>query len=130
MIVYRLENCKGEGPFRGEQAAIHLLRPHAVPENLLPPKLHDWLALVYKFDYVFAWKSKPLAIHFVEPDAEGSRLARWSEMIRHGFTIQEYDTQGAHIILPDGQVIFKKEPNETDITMCRYIRDLVFSNKD
>lgn len=118
MLLYRLENKNGEGPFYGGGSATEgcLLNSHSLPTEMIDALRRefgyddeqvDTLASTYhgKFgNWIFAWISKGHYDDFIL-DKENER--KWNE---EGYSLSVYsvDVDGEYIVFPDGQVMFNR----------------------
>lgn len=102
--VYRLENEHGHGPYRGDRACMAHLVPHYEPADLFRAMglSEDVLEGLGNAGLVFGWKTKRLYRRFFKRGGQaGCR--------RLGFECYLF-TPALRLDLPDGQVMFLKEP--------------------
>ena len=102
MIVYRLENYKGKGPFSGSQGMALQLISHKDPTTMLEDiglSVNEFESVTDK-GVIFGWRSAELMRKFFRNSEKAS--CRASEM---KFKITEYEVDSA-IEFPDGQVLF------------------------
>lgn len=102
--VYRLEHPQGHGPFYGDQVCAPFLRPHYDPEDLFqvlgfPKEILEPLSTA---GLVFGWRTQRLYRQFFKRGGQ----AACQEL---GFTCVSY-RPALRVDLPDGQVMFLKEP--------------------
>lgn len=118
MLLYRLENKKGEGPFYGGGSATGggILIPHSPPNEMIDDLRREFgyddeqvnaLVRTYKDKvgkWIFAWISKGHYDDFIL-DKENER--KWNE---EGYSLSVYsvDVDGEYIVFPDGQVMFDR----------------------
>jgi len=103
MIVYRLEDKEGYGPFSGDQVVIHLLVEHKDPEKMLKQAGLNRKAFnrLCNAGWKFGWSTRQLADKFfVTEDAR--RTAKTL-----GFDFVE-KRASHYVMFSDGQVLFKE----------------------
>ena len=102
MIVYRLENEQGFGPFWCGQCASNFLKPHKDPEEMmklsgLNRKCFNRLSSA---GWIFGWESLELYRQFFKQGGEDA-------CNNIGFTLHTYQPT-AFVRFIDGQVMFKR----------------------
>lgn len=102
--VYRLEDAQGHGPYHGEQACVFHLTPHYDPKDLFRAMglSQDWLEGLSNAGLVFGWRTQDLYRQFFKPGglAACQRLGFERSVFRPTLRLD----------LPDGQVMFLREP--------------------
>lgn len=103
ILVYRLENKLGYGPFWGEQPVCQYLKAHKDPEKMykkagLNKKCFNRLC---NLGWKFAWSSQELYDKFFATEV-GRERAR-----KKGFDLVIKKTSH-YILFEDGQVLFKE----------------------
>ena len=103
MIVYRLEDEDGRGPFSGSQDVIHLLTEHHDPEKMLKQAGLNRKAFnrLCTAGWKFGRATRQLADEFFV-SKEGRKQAK-----TRGFDFVEKRAK-KYVVFPDGQVLFKE----------------------
>jgi len=102
--VYRLEDAQGHVPFHGEQACMRYLTPHYDPKDLftvmgLP---QDFLEGLTNAGLVFGWRTQaPFRQFFKRGGQTGCRKLGFDRCVFR---------PTLRLDLPDGQVMFLREP--------------------
>ncbi len=110
LTVYRYENEFGEGPFSGDFCGpAALFKAHRTPHTMIETQYHSLFQELMKLDFIFAWNKLEHALNF----PKGNTPEEIEENIsilkcEYDITLQKYETHGCHLLLPDGQVIFKR----------------------
>lgn len=103
-LVYRLENEHGHGPYGGDRVCMEYLVPHYEPVDLFRAMglSEDVLEGLGNAGLVFGWRTKRLYRRFFKRG--GQAACR-----RLGFGCHPFNP-ALRLDLPDGQVMFLKEP--------------------
>ncbi len=117
--VYRLQDAKGHGPFHGEQACVLYLKPHYEPKDLftvmgLP---QDFLEGLTNAGLVFGWRTQALYRQFFKPGGQtGCRKLGFDRCVFK---------PTLRLDLPDGQVLFLREPLNPDDPLHQAVATLL-----
>jgi hypothetical protein len=117
--VYRLENAQGHGPFHGERVCMPHLTPHYQPKDLftvmgLP---QDFLEGLTDAGLVFGWRTQALYRQFFK--SGGMAVCRSLGFDRCVFR------PTLRLDLPDGQVLFLREPFNPDDQLHQAVATLL-----
>lgn len=116
--VYRLEDAQGHGPFHGEQACMRYLTPHYDPKDLftvmeLP---QDFLEGLTNAGLVFGWRTQALFRQFFKRGGQtGCRKLGFDQCVWPTLRMD----------LPDGQVLFLREPFDPDDQLHQAVATLL-----
>lgn len=111
MIVYRLEDDEGHGPFWGGQDIVGYLVAHNEPESMLKSAGLNRKSFnrLCNLGWKFAWSTQEMANKFFSTDVGRTRAAELGFLFRKK-SVSKY------IIFEDGQVMFKEEDSSMKST--------------
>lgn len=104
MIVYRLQDSEGHGPFYYQSSLFGFIRNHAEPQEMAKAgkashsleKVNDWLGAE---NCVFAWNCLYLMADFMRFPINADNA---------GFRVVVFDVADDSIVFDDGQVLFDR----------------------
>lgn len=105
MIVYRLENRYGGGPYTGYPTMGQYIAGHNSPLKVLPENMAErtMKKLLKSGSFFFGWNTERLMYDFI------LRPEGWNALSDEKFNIVKLDVLENHcILLTDGQVMFSK----------------------